>query len=66
MSTDYLLECLELVLSGNIFTFYEEYIIQRIGTAMGTKCAPTYACIFMGWLEEEFLENKWFGPQPKF
>ena len=57
MPTDFLLECLETVLSGNIFTFNEEYYLQKIGTAMGTRLAPTYAQIFMGWLEEDFLEK---------
>ena len=66
MPSDFLLECLEVVLGGNIFTFNEEYFIQKIGTAMGTRLAPTYAQIFMGWLEEEFLENKWCGTQPLF
>ena len=33
---------------------------------MGTKVAPTYACLFMGYLEQEFLQNKWHGTQPKF
>ena len=32
---------------------------------MGTKLAPTYACLFMGWLEEDFLQRKWGGIQPK-
>ena len=65
MPTKFLMECLELVLNGNIFTFNEELFIQKIGTAMGTKLAPTYACLFMGWLEEEFLQRKWSGVQPK-
>ena len=64
MPTDYLIECLNLVLKGNIFLFNEEYFIQKIGTAMGTKCAPSYACIFMGQIEEEFLK-KWKGTQPE-
>ena len=51
------LKCLDLVLNGNIFTFNEELFIKKIGTAMGTKVAPTYACLFMGWLEEEFLQK---------
>ena len=65
MPTEFLIECLTLVLNGNIFTFNEELFIQKIGTAMGTKLAPTYACLFMGWLEEDFLKNKWKGKQPK-
>ena len=65
MPTEFLIECLKLVLNGNIFTFNEELYIQKIGTAMGTRLAPTYACLFMGSLEEEFLQEKWFGVQPK-
>ena len=53
------------MLNGNIFTFNEELFIKKIGTAMGTKVAPTYACLFMGWLEEEFLQKKWNRVQPK-
>ena len=65
MPTDFLLECLDTVLSGNIFTFNEDLFIQRIGTAMGTRVAPTYACLFMGDFEKVFLEEKWSGTQPK-
>ena len=25
------------------------------GCAMGTKCGPSYAVIFMGWFEEKFI-----------
>ena len=38
---------LELVLKNNIFEFDEELFIQLIGTAMGTRPAPSYANIFM-------------------
>ena len=65
MPTDYLMECLDLVLNGNIFTFNDELFIQKIGTAMGTRVAPTYACLFMGDFEEEFLAKKWSGAKPK-
>ena len=61
MPTDFFVECLELVLDGNIFTFNEELHVQKIGTAMGTKLALTYACIFMAWLEEDFLHKKMEG-----
>ena len=43
MPTDFLIECLELVLNGNIFTVNEEMYIQMIGPAIGTKLALTYA-----------------------
>ena len=62
--TSYLLELLDLVLNGNIFEFNGKHYIQKIGTAMGTKVAPTYACLFMGWLEETFLEEIWKGQMP--
>ena len=56
--TWYLMDLLDLVLNGNIFEFNNKLYIQKIGTAMGTRVAPTYACLFMGWLEEKFLK-KW-------
>ena len=45
--TDFLLKLLELVLKHNIFEFNNELFIQIIGTAMGTRPAPSYANIFM-------------------
>ena len=62
--TNYLMELLDLVLNGNIFEFNGKHYIQKIGTAMGTRVAPTYACIFMGWLEKTFLEEIWKGQMP--
>ena len=63
----FLVELLKLVLDGNIFEFDNNLWHQQIGTAMGTKIAPTYANIFMGWLEETMLEswsNNKSGPNP--
>ena len=45
--TQYLLKLLDIVLSQNVFEFNSDLFIQQIGTAMGTKCAPTYANLFM-------------------
>ena len=45
--TEFILELLELVLKHNIFEFNNELFIQMIGTAMGTRPAPSYANIFM-------------------
>ena len=44
---EYLIQLLELVLKGNIFEFNKELFIQLIGTAMGTRAAPSYANFFM-------------------
>jgi hypothetical protein len=47
VTTDLLVEMLSIVLKTNIFEFNEELFLQKIGTAMGTRVAPTYANIFM-------------------
>ena len=56
--TIFLCDLLEAVLDGNIFEFDGNLFQQKIGTAMGTSVAPTYACLFMGWLEE-FILSAW-------
>ena len=43
--------------------FNGQHFLQLIGTAMGTRVAPTFACIFMGWLETLILAT-WMGSQP--
>ena len=52
------------VLQGNIFTFRGKHYLQKIGTAMGTKCAPSYANLFMHDLETQKLLGTWHGTQP--
>jgi hypothetical protein len=46
-----------LVLESNVFEFKKEFWIQLLGTAMGTRAAPTYPNIFINQLETEMLEN---------
>ena len=42
-----------------IFFEFETKIIQKIsGTAMGTKFAPPYACLFMDRIENVFLDSE--------
>ena len=55
--TDFLIKLLRLVLQSNVFEFNKEFWIQLLGTAMGTRAAPTYTNIFMGNLENEMLNN---------
>ena len=43
---------LTLILSLNNFQFNDENYIQLNGVSMGTKCAPTYANLFMGYFED--------------
>ena len=47
-----LLDALDLVISNNIFQFDDVYYRQRKAVAMGTKFAPVYATLTLGYLEE--------------
>ena len=45
--TEFILRLLEIVLKNNIFEFNGDLFLQLIGTAMGTRPAPSYANLFM-------------------
>ena len=45
------------VLENNFFTFEGQCYQQVFGTAMGTPMAPSVANLFMGWLEDQLLDN---------
>ena len=45
--TEFIVRLLEMVLKHNIFEFNKELFIQLIGTAMGSRPAPSYANLFM-------------------
>ena len=45
------------ILKENYFTFNDQLYLQKHGTAMGTKMAPSFANIFMGTLEESLLSS---------
>ena len=46
---------LKFILTLNNFVFNGINYLQKEGCAMGTKCAPSYANIFMGWLKEKLI-----------
>ena len=48
----------EFVFKNNYFEFDSEVKKQISGTAIGTKFASPYACIFMDKVEREFLETE--------
>ena len=54
-STADLCHLIRLILTMNSFSFNENYYLQIHGTAMGTRMAPSFANLFMGRLEREFL-----------
>ncbi len=55
--TSQLICFLELVLTLNNFKFNDVHYIQTRGTEMGTSCAPSYANLMMGALEEEKIHS---------
>ena len=57
-STEDLVKMAEFVLKNNYFEFDRSVYQQVLGTAIGTKFAPPYACIFMDRLENEFLDTQ--------
>ncbi len=56
-SKEFIMDALELILENNVMKFDEKYYKQCQGTAMGTKCAPTYATLVMGYLEIGLYEK---------
>ena len=47
----------ELVLNNASFEFNGAYFRQISGISMGTKFGPSFACLFMGYLETKILET---------
>ena len=54
---------LKIVISKNTFRFHNRFYEQTKGVAMGTKCAPPFANLFMAALEEKALAT-WEGTPP--
>ena len=46
---------MRLVLTKNNFSFLGKHYLQIHGTAMGTRMAPSFACLFMADLEDRML-----------
>ena len=56
--TEDLVEMAEFVLNNNIFDFNSKAYQQKPGTAIETKVAPPYACIYMDDVKQRFLETQ--------
>ena len=54
-SSEILLRLAELVLTLNCFSFATSYYKQINGVAMGTKMGPSYANLFVGYIEHKFM-----------
>jgi len=57
VSTESLLDLAKCVLENNVFEHNGEIYKQKQGTAIGTKMAPSYAILFMAYLEEKILKS---------
>ena len=62
-SSETLLRLAELVLALNCFSFGDNYYKQINNVAMGTKMGPSYANLFVGFIENKFFSN-YHGPNP--
>ena len=60
--TEDIVRMTEFVLKNNFFEFNGVVKRQKSGTAIDTKCAPPYACIFMDEVETEFLKSEELQP----
>ena len=59
--TAFLVTLMALVLMRNIFEFDGMLFMQLIGTAMGTRAAPTFANLFMGKIDKLIQKAAFFG-----
>lgn len=55
-TNDFILNALDIVVSNNVFEFNNQYYTQKKGVAMGTRVAPVYATLTLGYLEEKLFE----------
>lgn len=57
-TTSFLLSLARFILEKNNFQFQDKHYLQIKGTAMGTRMAPSYANLYMGRLERNFLKSQ--------
>ena len=60
--TSELIRMADFVLKNNYFELNKQIKQQISGTAIGTKLAPPYACLFMDKIETAFLETQELQP----
>ena len=56
-SKEFILETVNIILEKNVFYFDGKFYRQKRGTAMGTKMAPTYATLVLGYIEHILYEQ---------
>ena len=63
-SSETLLRLAELVLTLNCFSFADNHYKQVNGVAVSTKMGPSYANLFVGYIENQFF-NQFNGTKPE-
>eukprot|EP00061_Rhincodon_typus_P004968 g23846.t1 len=56
-SADALIRLTKRVLILNNFSFNCSYFLQTKGVAMGTRMCPSYACLFVGYVEQSLFRS---------
>ena len=56
-SKDFVLKFLQFILKNNFMHLNDNVYRQILGTTIRTKVAPTYATLFLGFLEEKLFET---------
>ena len=56
INTTFIIESLKFILQNNYFIFNDAYYRQKCGIAMGTKAAPVFANLIMGYFELTLYE----------
>ena len=54
---EFVIDSIVLILTNNTFTFDDKIYLQKKGTAMGTKIAPSYATLVLGYLESKLYSQ---------
>ena len=54
--TWFLVKLMKFVAESSIFVFDSELFLQLLGVAMGSRSSPTFACLFVGFLEMVMLQ----------
>jgi hypothetical protein len=62
IDSDVICKAIDLVLRNNVCTFDNMYYLQKSGTAIGTKLAPSFANIFMHMLERRMIDSSQYKP----
>uniref|UniRef100_A0A8C5W849 Helix-turn-helix domain-containing protein n=1 Tax=Leptobrachium leishanense TaxID=445787 RepID=A0A8C5W849_9ANUR len=55
MQIDFIMRSIHFILNNNYFKFGDDFFLQKNGTAMGTKFAPSYANLYMTGWESRFV-----------